>query len=155
MNDQVPFVSQPSQGTEGGNGKTIGGDGSAKNAAPDETARFEQARTKALADKQVKQLQDKADNAVKDEDQRKASKEYYKALYSRMRKIDPSLKESIDRTEAVTMKRLDRGVNAPPSQPEPSPAAAVGDEEKKDDPQNSDEQKSDAAPMPSESPKPE
>ncbi len=73
-----------------------------------ERARLSEIQMKALEDKQVRALQEKADNAASDEEQAKASKQYYKALYSKMRKLDESLKERIDRIEAATMKRLDQ-----------------------------------------------
>src|SRR5438132_22984 len=75
---------------------------------PQETARFQQAKAKALADKRIKDLQEKADSAPNEDAQQKASKAYYKALYDRMRKIDPGLKDRIDRTENATMKQMER-----------------------------------------------
>lgn len=72
-----------------------------------ERARLREIKAKALEDKHVRSLQEKADNASNDDDQRKASKAYYKALYGRMRSLDESLKPRIDRMEAATLKRLD------------------------------------------------
>jgi len=77
-------------------------------SAAQETARFQQAKAKALADKRIKDLQEKADSAPNEDAQQKASKAYYKALYDRMRKIDPGLKDRIDRTENATMKQMER-----------------------------------------------
>ena len=73
-----------------------------------ERARLSEIQTKALEDKQVRSLQEKADNAASDDEQAKASKQYYKALYNKMRKLDESLKNRIDRIESATMKRLEQ-----------------------------------------------
>ena len=75
--------------------------------AAEQTQRFQEVKTKALADKKVQELQAKADNATGDE-ARPALRQYYKALYARMREIDPSLHERIQRTEAASLRRADR-----------------------------------------------
>ena len=69
-------------------------------------ARFRDVKAKALADPHVKELQEKSDNAAEGDEQQKASREYYRALFNKMRRLDPSLKERIDRTEAATLRRL-------------------------------------------------
>ena len=106
MSNEVPFVSQPPAARGTGETKTIGS--SMAESAAQETARFQQAKAKALADKRIKDLQEKADSAPNEDAQQKASKAYYKALYDRMRKIDPGLKDRIDRTENATMKQMER-----------------------------------------------
>jgi hypothetical protein len=53
-------------------------------------------------------LQSKADASTDPEVRTKATKAYYKALYQRMRDINPSLKDRIDRTEAAAIRRLER-----------------------------------------------
>jgi hypothetical protein len=73
----------------------------------EETARFQAAKTKALGDKHVQDLQAKADSAIGD-DAKPAERRYYRELYARMREIDPSLKDRIDRTEAATMRRVEQ-----------------------------------------------
>ena len=70
------------------------------------TQRFQQVKSKALTDQKVRDLQAKADNASGD-DERTALRQYYKALYGRMREIDPSLHERIQRTEAASLRRAD------------------------------------------------
>ena len=62
---------------------------------------------KALEDNHVRSLQEKADSASGEEEQHKASKAYYKAMYEKMRSLDESLKNRIDRMEAATLRRLD------------------------------------------------
>ena len=107
MGDQVPFVSQPGPSGNGGNKEesktTGGGDEESK-----EKAHFQEVKAKALEDKSIQALQDKADNATSDDEHRKASKDYYKALYGKMRKIDPSLKEHINGVENARMKRFEQ-----------------------------------------------
>lgn len=73
-----------------------------------ERTRLSQIQMKALQDKEVRSLQEKADSASGDEAQVKASRQYYKALYNKMRGLDESLKNRIDRIEAATMKRLEQ-----------------------------------------------
>jgi hypothetical protein len=48
----------------------------------------------------------KADTAPTEEEARKALRAYNKSLFQKMRKIDPSIKERIDATEAVILKRI-------------------------------------------------
>lgn len=57
--------------------------------------RFRQVHTQALADRNLDALWNKAVVARKDADKRALLKEYYKLLYARMEKIDPSLKKEI------------------------------------------------------------
>lgn len=57
--------------------------------------RFRQVHTQALADRNVMALWDKANVMRKDVDKRNTLKEYYKLLYARMEKIDPTLKAAI------------------------------------------------------------
>jgi len=73
-----------------------------------EKVHYRSVRAKALEDSQIRQLQDKADNAPSDAEQKAASIEYYHALYDKMRELDPSLKDRIDLTEAATMRRLEK-----------------------------------------------
>ena len=73
-----------------------------------EKVRYNEVRTKALADPEVLKLQDKADTAGADE-QKAASKAYYKALFDKMRSLDATLKDRIDRTEAANLRRIEQG----------------------------------------------
>jgi hypothetical protein len=73
----------------------------------EETSRFQAAKTKALADQHIQELQTKADSATGDE-AKAATRHYYKALYEKMRDIDPALKDRIDQTEEATLKRVEQ-----------------------------------------------
>ncbi|MGA3170648.1 MAG: hypothetical protein ABSE62_06510 [Chthoniobacteraceae bacterium] len=70
------------------------------------TALFQAAKAKAIEDAHVQDLQAKADSATGD-DSKPALHRYYRALYDKMREIDPGIKDRIDRTEAATMRRVD------------------------------------------------
>ena len=73
----------------------------------EETSHFQAAKTKALEDKRIQELQAKADAATGDE-AKTAMKRYYRALYDKMRDIDPTLKDRIDRTEDATLRRVEQ-----------------------------------------------
>jgi hypothetical protein len=51
-------------------------------------------------------LKEKADNASSDEESRRALRSFNKALFNKMRQIDPTIKDRADRVEAALMKRL-------------------------------------------------
>lgn len=72
-----------------------------------EKRKYEDARAKALQDAQVQTLKQTADNAVTDDEARTARRTFNKALFGRMREIDPSIKERIDAMEAGVLKRLE------------------------------------------------
>ncbi len=69
--------------------------------------RYEVAKNKALQDSEVQKLKEKADGATTDEEAKKSQRAYNKALFSKMRSIDPSIKDRADRIEATIMKRLE------------------------------------------------
>jgi len=71
-----------------------------------EQAKWDAAKAKAMEDNQVQELKQKSDATLGEEEGRKAMRAYNKALYRKMRSIDPSLKERIDATEAAILKRL-------------------------------------------------
>lgn len=73
-----------------------------------ERERFQAAREKALQDPGVRELQDKADTALEEEPHRAALKAYYKALYGKIRELDPSLKERADALEAKALENASR-----------------------------------------------
>ena len=71
-------------------------------------ARFHELKAKALEDKEIKALRDKADSATGDAG-REAERAYDKALFKKVRELDPSISDYVDRLEKFTMKRLDGG----------------------------------------------
>lgn len=71
-----------------------------------EKAKYDEARAKALEDAEVKALKEKADSAANEEEGRRALRAYNKALFSKIRRLDPSVKDRADSVEAGVMKRL-------------------------------------------------
>ena len=72
-----------------------------------EKYRYELAKNKAIEDPEVRKLKEKADGAATDDEARKAQRAYNKALFSKMRSIDGTIKDRADRIEAAIIKRLD------------------------------------------------
>jgi hypothetical protein len=71
-----------------------------------EQYRFETAKSKAIQDPQVKALKDKADLAQTEDESRAALRAYNKALFQKIRKIDPGVSEYADPLEKAILKRL-------------------------------------------------
>jgi len=106
MNEQVPFIPTPE--TPPSQAKQLQSSNAIVAQDAQEKLRYRQVRSKALEDPNVLKLQDKADTAVNEDEQKAASKQYYKALFGKMRELEPALKDRIDRTEAATLRRLDK-----------------------------------------------
>ncbi len=70
-------------------------------------ARYHELKAKALEDDGIKALKDKADNAAGDDTE--AEKAYNKALFKKLRSMDPSISDYIDRMEKATIKRIGGG----------------------------------------------
>ncbi|MDB6152748.1 MAG: hypothetical protein JWL90_1201 [Chthoniobacteraceae bacterium] len=68
--------------------------------------KLSEAKTKALEDPELRAIKSKADAAVSDEESRKTLRIYNKALFSKIREIDPSIKERADRMEVAILKQL-------------------------------------------------
>ena len=71
-----------------------------------EKERFNAAKKKAIEVERIRELKAVADNAMGEEEGRKALRTYNKALYEEMRKIDPEITERINQIEAAIMRRL-------------------------------------------------
>ena len=71
-----------------------------------EKLKYDQAKAKAAADPKVHELRGKADLAPSEDESRKALRAYNKAMFKRMKEIDPSIKDRVDRMEAAVMSRL-------------------------------------------------
>jgi hypothetical protein len=81
-------------------------------AEAEENTRFEAARALAFEDAAVKKLREKAENVTGEAEGTKALKEYFKALYGKMRSLEPALKERVDLTEAAALRQLEKPVPA-------------------------------------------
>jgi hypothetical protein len=73
-----------------------------------ERAQYRSVRAKALENKQIQQLRDQMDAAGTDQQRKAAAKKYYNTLFEKMREIDPSLKDRINRMEAAAQRRMSR-----------------------------------------------
>ena len=104
MTSQVPFV--PGTSSDQQIAPTVETKSPVEIEA-EQTSHFQAAKAKALEDQRVQELQARADSAMGD-DAKAATRRYYKALYEKMREIDPTVKDRIDRTEAATMRRLEQ-----------------------------------------------
>ena len=104
MTSQVPFVPA---GPTGNTEEPVVETKSPIEEEAEETNHFQAAKAKALQDKQVQELQAKADNATGDE-VKPALRRYYRALYDKMEEIDPKVKDRIERTEAATLRRVEQ-----------------------------------------------
>ena len=84
------------------------------NADPEvlEKYKYDVARSTAMEDPGLQQLKARADTASTDEEALKAQRAYSRELFDKMREIDSSLKDRLDRMEAALMKRLE---NQPPA----------------------------------------
>jgi hypothetical protein len=72
-----------------------------------EKAKYDELKTHAADDPHVKELKQKADTAPTEDEGRKASRSYYKALFEKMRSLDDgSAHERIERMETAVMKDL-------------------------------------------------
>ena len=102
MSEPIPFVPNPSETPV-----SASVDLNPVQQDADETKKLRAAKEKALLDPHVKELQDKLDSAP-DNEAAATSRRYHKALYAKMREIDPSIKDRIDHDEAAFMKLLDK-----------------------------------------------
>jgi hypothetical protein len=92
----------------------VGGKKSGKKTAPpkpdtsnlDDAAKFKLAKATAQEDAAIKELAAKAESAISDADAHNASVAYNKALFRKIRAIDPSLDGYVDKMEEAMMKRL-------------------------------------------------
>ncbi|GEM_PF-6528700 len=76
-------------------------------APAEEQAAFDKVRAKALEDRGIRELKDKIHSARSDDEQRKASETYFKALYGKMRELAPPvLKPRIDAEESNALKKI-------------------------------------------------
>lgn len=71
-----------------------------------EKARYDYARARAVEDEHVRDLKAKADGATSEDEGRKGLRAYNRALFEKMRKLEPSISERIDRMETAVLKRI-------------------------------------------------
>ena len=77
--------------------------------AGSEDERFANARKAAAEDPKILELREKADVAKTEEAGSKAMRAYLRALYGKMRALEPGLEERIGLTEAAALKAVSKG----------------------------------------------
>lgn len=90
------------------------GKGAVKKGAPistdpaglDEVTRFRNAKSKALEDARIKDLKGKADSEVNEAEAHKALMNYNKALFQKIREVDPSVSDYSGKVEQSMTKRI-------------------------------------------------
>ncbi len=75
-------------------------------AGMDDATKFKTLKALALEDAQIKELKAKADSAVSEADAHRASVAYNKALFQKIRELDPSVAPYSEKIEQAMMKRL-------------------------------------------------
>ena len=76
-------------------------------AEEDDERRFQTAMEKAKADPRLQDLKAKADNALTDEEARKAATAYNRALFRRIRDIDNSVTDRANAIEEAILRRIE------------------------------------------------
>jgi outer membrane biosynthesis protein TonB len=90
------------------------GKGTAKRATPagtsvtpeDDATKFKAAKARALEDERIKDLKTKADSEVNESEAHKALVNYNRALFQKIREIDPSVSEYAGKVEQSMTRRL-------------------------------------------------
>lgn len=104
---QAAGSSGGASGTESSKRKTPAAKASPAKAGT-EDERFANARKAAAEDPKVVELREKADLAKTEEAGAKAMRAYLRALYGKMRTLEPSLEARIDLTEAAALKAVSK-----------------------------------------------
>lgn len=107
----APGTGTPSA-TEPAKRKTSSSSASTKPAASKagtEDERFANARKAAAEDPKIVELREKADLAKTKDAGERAMRAYLRALYGKMRTLEPSLEERINLTEAAALKAVSKG----------------------------------------------
>lgn len=72
----------------------------------DEAGKFKAAKAKALEDAQIKDLKSKADGEVNEAEAHKALMNYNRALFQKIREVDPSVSDYSSKVEQSMTKRI-------------------------------------------------
>jgi hypothetical protein len=75
-------------------------------SAQSEDERFTAARKAAYEDPKVAELRAKVDTAKNDDSANKAMRSYLRALYGKMRSLEPSIEERINMTETAALRAV-------------------------------------------------
>ena len=72
----------------------------------DETARYQAVKATALKDEAIQSLKTKADSTIDANEAKEASIAYNRALFKKIRALEPSLDAYVDRLEQAVLKRV-------------------------------------------------
>lgn len=75
-------------------------------AVLDDATKYKNARKVALEDEQIQELKSKADSALDEDEAHRASIAYNRALFRKIRQVEPSIDGYVDQLESAMMKRL-------------------------------------------------
>jgi hypothetical protein len=75
--------------------------------------RYYEVRTRVEKEADVSALKEKADHATTDEGKRQALRAYYALLFTKMKKVDPSISKRCDLLEKAYLHRLEQVVIQP------------------------------------------
>ena len=75
-------------------------------AGLDDATRFKNAKAKAQEDAHIKDLRSKADGEVNESEAHKALVNYNRALFQKIREVDPSVSDYAGKVEQAMTKRL-------------------------------------------------
>ncbi len=103
--------------------KPKGGKGTAKKGMPavpanaDDATKFRAAKSQAMEDAHIKELKNKADSEVNEAEAHKALTNYNRALFQKIREVDPSVSDYSGKVEQSMNKRIgSEKRSSPPSQ---------------------------------------
>jgi G:T/U-mismatch repair DNA glycosylase len=78
----------------------------ANTAALDDATKFKNAKAKALEDAHIRELKARADGEVNEAEAHKALVNYNRALFEKIREVDPSVGDYAGKVEQAMAKRL-------------------------------------------------
>jgi len=101
---QPPAEAKPEGGKKGRKGKNTPPKPDTSNM--DEATKFKTLKATAQEDPAIKELKAKAAGAISDSDANAASVAYNKALFRKIRELDPTMDAYVEKMESAMMKRL-------------------------------------------------
>lgn len=117
----IPEIPMPAEPPRGRSGESAGKKRDSATAdaedAVKERIRVREAKTKALRDPAVQAEWDRAATMKTDYEKRDVLRSYYRLLYGRMTKVDPSLKVAIDALLRQSLGQLEQSKLAPTQPP--------------------------------------
>jgi hypothetical protein len=104
--EPAPKTEEPAKPAKGSKGAKKPAPAKPDVANLDDAAKYKAVKASALEDTEIKALKTKADTTVDEGDAHRASVEYNKALFHKIRTIEPSLTDYVEGVERAMLKRL-------------------------------------------------